>query len=363
MTIKEIDFSNISKFVNKTNVIYGGGYNGKLLCERLENCGIHVNAFYDDDKSRWGETYCGRKILSHDELIKLDRISTNIIISSMYIGQIVEKIQTIGFANVYAALDMLLQKDTDDFRFYEYKNNTQYITALNQLINTSNDILTKQYYEIIKKTVIEGKATKEICKLYKGEKQYFIKEFRGKLDGLTFLDAGAYTGDTVRELLEERIQPKSVYCFEADPNNYLRLKKWAESEASIDIYCENYALWDRAEKLAMKFANYNARIDSDSESGTVNSIRIDDYFRDIKVDFIKMDIEGAERRALSGGMQIIKRDRPILAISIYHGLEDMIEIPQMLMKELENYSYLVRHHSYTYSETVMYAAPKELNSL
>ncbi len=72
-------------------------------------------------------------------------------------------------------------------------------------------------------------------------------------------------------------------------------------------------------------------------------------------------IEGAERKALAGGLNVIKRDRPLLAISIYHGLDDIVEVPKMLMNELEDYSYIVRHHSYTYSETVLYGAPKEQN--
>ena len=196
-----------------------------------------------------------------------------------------------------------------------------------------------------------------------GEKQYFIKEFEGKLDGLTFLDAGAYTGDTVRELLAEGIQPESVYCFEADSSNYAKLKKWVDSEKIVNIYCENYALWNKPEKLSMKYSNYNARITLDDAGGMVEGIRIDDYFKDIRLGFIKMDIEGAERQALSGGMKVIKSNRPILAISIYHGLDDIVEIPQMLMRALENYSFVVRHHSYTYSEAVLYAAPKELNIL
>lgn len=63
--------------------------------------------------------------------------------------------------------------------------------------------------------------------------------------------------------------------------------------------------------------------------------------------------------ALKGGMKTIKRDRPICAISIYHGLEDIIEIPKMMMQELDDYHFIVRHHSYTYSETILYGVPVE----
>ena len=61
---------------------------------------------------------------------------------------------------------------------------------------------------------------------------------------------------------------------------------------------------------------YNARIDMMDDNGTMESVTIDSYLRDIKVGYIKMDIEDSERNALAGGMEAIRRDRPILAISM-----------------------------------------------
>ena len=46
------------------------------------------------------------------------------------------------------------------------------------------DELSKEYFQVIKETVQSEMASRKICDLYKGEKQYFLKEFKGKLDGL-----------------------------------------------------------------------------------------------------------------------------------------------------------------------------------
>lgn len=89
-------------------------------------------------------------------------------------------------------------------------------------------------------------------------------------------------------------------------------------------------------------------------------VSLDSYFENKKCNFIKMDIEGAEYPALCGGINLIKRDRPILAISIYHSLTDYYRIPQYIMNELQNYKYYIRHHSLVLSETVFYAIPNEL---
>ena len=359
--MREIDFGSIGKEVcGKQNIIYGAGYNGKALYGLLYDKSVSVEAFYDDDRSRWGDLCCGRKILSESELLSMDRKDTNIFISSMYVGQIAAKVQKMGFLNVFVALDILLKKDTDYFQFRKYGSDTNYIDRLNCLVEASCDKQTKSYFELIKKTVLHGKALRDIMDLYCGEKQYFLNCFKGKLNGINFLDAGAYTGDTVREILEEGIYPAGVYCFEADYDNYSKLKVFKDKEGGrMNLVCENYALWDCRTRLGMKLSNYNARVDLECRETSVETVTIDDYFRDIKVGFIKMDIEGAERKALAGGMKTIERDRPILAVSIYHGLDDMVEIPEMLMGRLEDYSFIVRHHSYTYSETILYGAPKE----
>ena len=62
---------------------------------------------------------------------------------------------------------------------------------------------------------------------------------------------------------------------------------------------------------------------------------------------------------MKGGETLIKKSRPILAVSIYHSLDDVVDIPIYLHDNLENYDYFIRHHSYSWPETVIYGIPKE----
>lgn len=98
------------------------------------------------------------------------------------------------------------------------------------------------------------------------------------------------------------------------------------------------------------------------EHRTVDVTTIDKFCteRNVFPDFIKMDIEGAELSALKGGMEIIKKYRPQLAISIYHSSEDFVNIPLYLSENLENYKFRIGHYSDTIIETVLYAIPNEL---
>lgn len=88
------------------------------------------------------------------------------------------------------------------------------------------------------------------------------------------------------------------------------------------------------------------------------STTIDDYVHDNKldsVDFIKMDIEGSERKALVGAARTIQTFRPKLAISVYHGFEDMFNIPLTLKEMFPLYHFYLEHHSTYGEETILYA--------
>lgn len=74
-----------------------------------------------------------------------------------------------------------------------------------------------------------------------------------------------------------------------------------------------------------------------------------------RVTMIKMDIEGSELEALRGARKTICRDKPRLAVCIYHKAEDMTEVPLYIKELVPEYRLYVRHHSKEIGETVFYA--------
>ena len=110
--------------------------------------------------------------------------------------------------------------------------------------------------------------------------------------------------------------------------------------------------------------------DNSEDIYTINTISIDEYVYENKikkVDFIKMDIEGAELEALKGAKSTISDHRPQLAVAIYHvgynNSSDLYEIPLYLSNNLENYTFRLGHYSTEIYETVLYAIPNELYTL
>jgi hypothetical protein len=75
------------------------------------------------------------------------------------------------------------------------------------------------------------------------------------------------------------------------------------------------------------------------------------------IDFIKMDIEGSELKALKGAERTLKRCRPVLAITIYHSPEDFVGIPIYLSSLLDGYTWKLLHQTNEYCETILYGIP------
>lgn len=74
------------------------------------------------------------------------------------------------------------------------------------------------------------------------------------------------------------------------------------------------------------------------------------------VGFIKLDIEGSEMAALSGAKEIISRDRPFMAVCVYHRSGDVLQIMDYLHDLVPEYRFWLRHYDCFFWETVLYAS-------
>ncbi len=72
-----------------------------------------------------------------------------------------------------------------------------------------------------------------------------------------------------------------------------------------------------------------------------------------------MDIERSDLEAIRGCEKIIKEQHPKLAICVYHKMEDVQEIPTLILDYYEGYDLYFRHYSPFDVETVMYAIPRK----
>jgi predicted RNA methylase len=79
-----------------------------------------------------------------------------------------------------------------------------------------------------------------------------------------------------------------------------------------------------------------------SDIDSKNTIKLDTFFRDIKVNFIKIDIEGFEKKCLDGATNLLSSRNDIkVAICTYHKPEDAL----LIKKRFRELGY-VTHYSY-----------------
>ena len=90
-------------------------------------------------------------------------------------------------------------------------------------------------------------------------------------------------------------------------------------------------------------------------TATIAVVRIDDLCEEFRPTLIKMDIEGAEQDALDGAMTTIDRDRPDLAISVYHRVHDLWTLALAIDERVPGYRFYLRSHAFSGFETVLYA--------
>ena len=78
------------------------------------------------------------------------------------------------------------------------------------------------------------------------------------------------------------------------------------------------------------------------------------------VDFIKLDVEGAEMAALRGAEQTIRAHRPKLALSVYHSVGDMADIPAWVDGLGLGYRLYLDHRWPGPAETILFAHVREV---
>ncbi len=174
----------------------------------------------------------------------------------------------------------------------------------------------------------------------------------------SFVDCGAYIGDM--DEYSQRLDGRwdNYYCFEADLDVFTELNRHVDScyeDKPIDLY--NVGCWDSKTTLYFETAGSGSSSITDKMKDVkIEADSLDHLLADKKVSVIKMDIEGAEQRALAGARQIITTQHPKLTISVYHSLEDFLEIPKLLSAYSDQYKIYLRHYrELTDSETICYA--------
>lgn len=232
-------------------------------------------------------------------------------------------------------------------------------------------VASKRYYEEICKYLMENGVSEDriidgtvLYDLTEG-RQYFDLEVLPHVQGTEiFADVGCCDGMSSVQFMKWCNHNGYCYCFEPDSHNINLVKKNMFSKGMMegDYRLISKGAWDEETKLSFVASGTGASHVSGIYGGndvadieTIDVTTIDNAIGDKEITFIKMDIEGAEMKALKGAERLIRKKKPKLAICVYHKVSDIWEIPQLIMELREDYHFYLRHYSFEASETVLYA--------
>lgn len=182
--------------------------------------------------------------------------------------------------------------------------------------------------------------------------QYF-EEFMEYRDEV-FVDAGGYDGDTTQEFINRYPNYKRVYFFEPSIRNLSAAQERLLGRR--DIVFKGVGLSDVSGTLNFCPNAGPASAINNSGEESIKVVALDQELSSASISFIKMDLEGWEMNALRGAEQIIRANRPKLAIAVYHTAKDFREIPHFILSLGLRYKIYLRHYTQGWSETVMYFA-------
>jgi len=157
------------------------------------------------------------------------------------------------------------------------------------------------------------------------------------------IDIGAYHG-WFSLLNYSKIKKGKLYCLEIDPVNFSILKKnIVNNNLNIKIY--NIGVWEntgtanlygyRLGSMGSRINYVNRRVSKNVEC---NVITLEDFIKQEnikKIDFIKIDVEGAEIEILKSSIDVLKKYKPTLSIATYHirnSVKTYLEVEKLLKK-------------------------------
>jgi len=190
---------------------------------------------------------------------------------------------------------------------------------------------------------------------------YFDPELIKNDEVITFMDCGAFNGDTIK---------KARNFFGVTLANVIAIEpSQAFLNSDIETFCISSKINLHYFSCGLSDVNaFNGFSSAESVSDAISAdsknhfwfSRLDDLPLLNQPNFIKFDIEGSELVALKGGVSLFNKSRPILAISLYHNPLDFYEIPLYLSQHLLDYKFYFRQYADNCWETVLYAIPKRL---
>ena len=228
--------------------------------------------------------------------------------------------------------------------FYYQSHTRELMELFDSLADETSKRTLFHYVEsYVKNCVYRGEQNPTRWKYFFGGK---YERLYKHLDGEVWINCGASVGDTIFSYFSHNFTPKKIYAFDGSKENFAEL-------------LSNLKLLPPEKRVLVE--PINDMIDASTDFEKILS--------GDKCTLLNADIEGAELNLLHAMEKIIRSDRPVVAVCVYHFKEDLLTVPQFLQSICTDYVWYMRKYTSWYSlqkqnhELVFYAVPIERSTI
>lgn len=343
---------------NKRVILYGAGIDGIKVLTESGKYQVDVIAFFDI-RANLIKNIKGIPVVKPDFNIVTENEKADIPVIltvkpfNLRNEAIIKTLFELGYKNIIKATDL--------FDFYSFtKTDISEFDRINSSIIECAQLLEDETSYKIYKGFIASHATKRYDTFSTPTQniKYFDSDFGENKGYQRYIDCGAFSGDTLKDLNKLKGKVEKAALFESDLSTFKELLKTIGSESRI--YAEEMSLypcgvWSDTVKLrANNGMGLNSHISDDGDD-IIQCVALDQVLKGFSPTFIKMDVEGAEYQALTGAKNIIAESRPTMVISLYHDLRDIWELPLFINSWDLRYKFYIRAYGNGGNATMLYA--------
>lgn len=350
--IKEQNVWDNLKNDGKPIVIYGMGNGAEKIISTLKAYNLEVSDIFASDEFVRGHSFLGYKVMKYSEICQKYGDFNVVLAFATHLDSVIENIKKINSEHKVYAPDVPVAGGGLFTKEYVGENAEKFELVYSHLADDES----KRVYADIINFKISGKV-EYLLNSY-SEKDDIYSEILKLSNNEAIVDLGAYDGDTIREFTDyTNGEYDKIIALEPDEKNYKKLIKNTENMKNITAY--NMGAWNERDTLIFaKKAGRNSRLSSEGVPVKVTDI---DSLIDEPITMIKMDIEGAELKALDGAKKTIKKYLPKLYICAYHRNEDLFSLGMKILELNESYKLYFRHSKYIPAwESNFYAVAEQI---
>ncbi len=322
------------KETDKPIVLYGMGNGADKIINVLNKNGITFSGVFASDGFVRDKFFHGHKITSFSELEQRFGKMIVLLCFGSARTEVLENIHKISARQELYAPDVPVIGDGlfDKNFCIKHKN------ALEWVYHRLADDLSRKTFE----NTIKYKLTGKLSYLY-GCEASPDEPYESLLklnNNESFLDLGAYNGDTVADFVSRVPSYRHITAVEPDAKTFKKLMKNTENLSNITCINVGISDFDGIGLFGMRGGRSSgtAYAQTEMEFATVDTLA-----QENTPTYIKMDIEGEELNAIHGAKNTIADHKPKMLIACYHRNEDIFTIPKAVLDLNDSYRIYMRH--------------------